>query len=135
MITQAIYNLLIADATLTAMLNTYGGDPAIFTTSIAPGDAELPYVIVSTIVSQTPFDTKTSLGRVTVIDVRCYTGHTGSAVLVEQIAERVRELLHRQTLVIVDFVHLWSSCDGPISIDETDAYGRLVTVTVTAEEV
>jgi hypothetical protein len=135
MITQALYNTLTADGILTAMLNTYEGDPAIFTTSIAPGDAALPYVVVSTIVSQTPFDTKTSLGRVSVIDIKCYTESTGSAILVEQIAERVRTLLHRQPLIITDNDWLWSTCSGPVSLDETYAYGRLVSVTVTAEEV
>jgi hypothetical protein len=134
MITQAIYTRLVGDGTLTAMVNMYNGLPAIFTTSIAPGDAVLPYIVASTLVSQAPYDTKTSLGRITMIDVRCYTAETGSAVLVEQLAERVRTLLHRQPLIIVDHTWLWSSCSGPVSIDETDAYGRLVTVTVTAEE-
>lgn len=135
MITQALYNILATDAPLVAMLALYEGEPAIFTTSMAPGDAVLPYVIIATIVSQTPYDTKTSLGRVSVVDIKCYTDESGSAILVEDIAERVRAILHRQPFLITDFVCLWSSCAGPITIDETHAYGRLVSVTVTAEEV
>ena len=44
-VTEAIYDALAGDATLVAMLATYGGEPAIFTTDPAPGDAELPYIV------------------------------------------------------------------------------------------
>lgn len=134
MLTQAIYNKLAGDATLTGMLATYKGEPAIFTIQPAPGDASLPYIVTAGDVAASPFDTKTTRGRTIVRDVRCYSAATGSATTVEAIAERVRALLHRQTLEIDGFVWVWSECSGPIAADEQDAYGRIVTVRMTVEE-
>jgi hypothetical protein len=131
---KAVYEKLVIDNTLKNLLGTYEGKPAIFTIDPAPGDAVLPYVVASTISSNIPRDSKLSRGREIWIDVRCYTHADGSAALVNTIAERVRYLLHRQPLLIDD--HLWerSNCTGPISADESDAYGRVVTLQVTAEE-
>ena len=134
-ITEAIYDVLAGDATLTALLATYGGEPAIFTTDPAPGDAELPYIVSAGEVAHSPFDTKTTRGRVAMRDVRCYTDATGSAVVVETIAERVRALLHRQTLAISDFECVIADCSGPVAADGPDAYGRIVSVRLTIEEV
>lgn len=134
-VTEAIYDALAGDATLTALLATYGGEPAIFTTDPAPGDAVLPYIVSAGEVAQSPWDTKTTRGRVAIRDVRCYTDATGSAVVVETIAERVRALLHRQSLAISDFEWVMASCSGPIAADGPDAYGRIVTITMTIEEV
>ena len=134
-ITEAIYAVLAGDATLTALLATYGGEPAIFTTDPAPGDATLPYIVSAGEVAQTAWDTKTTRGRVAVRDVRCYTDATGSAVVVETIAERVRALLHRQTLTISDFVCVIAECAGPVVADGPDAYGRIVSVRLSMEEV
>jgi len=55
-------------------------------------------------------------------------------VTVEAIAERVRALLHRQPLTIPGFAGLMAECSGPIGADEPDAYGRIVTVRMTVEE-
>ena len=133
-ITEAIYDVLAGDATLTALLATYGGEPAIFTTDPTPGDATLPYIVSAGEVAQTPFDTKTTRGRVAVRDVRCYTDATGSAVVVEAIAERVRALLHRQALAISDFECVIAECSGPMAADGQDAYGRIVTIRLSMEE-
>jgi hypothetical protein len=133
-ITQAIYDTLSGDGTLTAMLATYGSNPAVFTTDPAPGDADLPYIVTAGDVSQAPFDTKLTRGRTIMRDVRCYAAANGSAVTVEAMAERVRALLHRQELAIAGFRWIWAECSGPIVADERDAYGRIVTVRMTVEE-
>jgi len=133
-LTAALYDLLAGDATLTALLSTYGSAPAIFTTDPAPGDAALPYIVSAGEVSQGPFDTKTTRGRDILRDVRCYASASGSAVTVEAIAERVRALLHRQELTIAGFTWIWASCSGPIGADETDAYGRIISVRFVMEE-
>ncbi len=135
MLTAAIEAVLAGDATLVALLGTYEGEPAIFTTDPAPGDAVLPYIVTAGEVVDTPADTKNSRGREVWRDVRCYAPATESAVTVEAIAERVRALLHRQELEIDGFVWVWALCTGPIAADEEDAYGRIVTVQVRAEEV
>ncbi len=135
MLTEAIHDVLADDETLAAMLATYEGDPAVFTTDPAPGDAVLPYIVTAGEVVANPADTKTTLGRELWRDVRCYAEASGSAVTVEAIAERVRALLHRQTLEIDGFVWIWALCTGPIVADEEDAYGRIVTVQMRVEEV
>jgi hypothetical protein len=134
MLTQAIYDKLSGDAALTALIATYDGLPAIFTTDPAPGDAALPYIVSAGEISNTPFDTKNCLGETVARDVRCYTDASGSAIVVEAIARRVRELLHRQSLTISGYNWIMSDCFGPIVADEEHVYGRIVTVTVTAQE-
>lgn len=134
-LTQAIYDRLAGDGVLTAMLNTYGGAPAIFTTDPAPGDALPPYIVTAGEVAQEPFDTKLSRGRTATRDVRCYTAAGGSAATVEAIAERVRALLHRQPLTIADHAWVMAECSGPQVADEQDAYGRIVTARITFQEV
>lgn len=133
-ITQGIYDALAADGTLTGLLNTYQGAPAIFTTDPAPGDAELPYIVTAGEIAQEAFDTKTTRGRTVTRDVRCYSAASGSAAVVEAIAERVRAILHRQALTIDGFMWVWSECSGPQVTDEQDSYGRIVTVRMVIEE-
>ena len=130
----AIYDVLVADATLIGLVSSYGGQAAVFTIDPAPGDAELPYIVTAGEVSQAPADTKNSLGRELRRDVRCYAAANGSAVTVEAIAERVRALLHRQSMEITGFVWIWAECSGPIVADEEDAYGRIVSVRMRVEE-
>lgn len=134
-LTQAIYDVLAGDATLTGLLNTYGGQPAVFTTDPAPGDAAMPYIVTAGEVAQEPFDTKTTEGRIATRDVRCYTAESGSAAVVEAIAERVRQLLHRQEISIAGYDWVMAECSGPIAADEQEAYGRIVTVRMTIEAV
>jgi len=134
-ITQTTYDRMAGDATLTALISTYRGAPAVFTIDPAPGDATLPYIVSAGQPVDTPFDTKTTRGRQLTRDIRCYASADGSAELIESIAERVRELFHRQVLTITGFVWIWAECSGPIVADEQDAYGRVVSVRMTIEEV
>lgn len=133
-LTAALYDVLAGDVTLTDLLSTYDGAPAIFTTDPAPGDATLPYIVSAGEIAQTPFDTKTTRGRIVTRDIRCYTAASGSAVTVETIAERVRVLLHRVEITIADHEWIMAECSGPMTADEQDAYGRIVTVRMTIEE-
>ena len=134
-LTAAVYDRLTGDATLAGMLATYRGGPAVFTTDPAPGDASLPYIVTAGEVAQSPADTKVDRGRRAFRDVRCYTAADGSAMLVESIAERVRALFHRYTLPVDGFGVIVADCRGPISADEQDAYGRILTVEFLLTEV
>lgn len=133
-LTKAIYDRLAGDPTLTAMLAEYDGAPAIFTIDPAPGNAGTPHIVTAGEVSQAAWDTKTSRGREIIRDVRCYAAAVGSAATVEAIAERVRSLLHRQALSIDGYKWIVSDCGGPIAADESDYYGRIVSVTLKIEE-
>lgn len=134
-ITKAIYTKLAGDAVLTGMLSTYKGKPAIFTSDPRPGDSNLPCIVTAGDVTQSAADTKTSLGRTVRRDIRCYAPPSGSDEVVEGIAERVRALLHRQNLVILGHDWVFSIVDGPITANEKNAQGRIVTVTIRIEEV
>lgn len=127
-LTAAVYDRLVADVTLAGLLATYGGGPAVFTVDPAPGNATLPYIVSAGEVAQSPFEAKNALGREVIRDVRCYAAATGSAVTVEAIAERVRALFHRYELTVDEFEMLVAEASGPVSADEDDAYGRIVTI-------
>lgn len=133
-LTSAIYDRLASEVELVALLAVYNGSPAIFTVDPAPGDAALPYLVTVGTVAQSPFDTKTTRGRDVLRDVRCYAEANGSAVLVEAIAEHVRAALHRQPLSVSGFTWILSDCTGPIVADERDVYGRIITLSLMAQE-
>lgn len=128
-LTAAVYDRLVGDATLVGLLAGYKGEPAVFTTDPVPGDATLPYIVTAGEVAQSPFDTKTDRGRRAFRDVRCYASALdGSTVVVEAISERVRALFHRYELPVDGFGVLVASCNGPVVADEDDVYGRILTV-------
>lgn len=133
-LTQAIYERLAGDATLTALLATYRGEPAVFVTDPAPGDAELPYIVSAGDVTDVPRDTKTTRGREVRRDVRCYAPADGVASLVETMAERVRKLLHRHPLAVEGYETWIAEVSGPIGADEPGAYGRIVTLRLRLQE-
>lgn len=128
-LTKAIYERLASDPELRAMLATYQGHPAIFTGD-PPGDAQFPMILVHGPHSDTPDDTKTSLGREVMRDIACYTEGTGSVADVEAIAERVRQLFHRASLP-VDGYRVWLvQASGPTTSSDRDdkVQGRVVTL-------
>ena len=137
-LTPSIYDRLAGDGTLVALISTYNGSPAVFTTDPAPGDAVLPYIVTAGEVAQSPFDTKTTRGRSLIRDVRCYAPANGSAVVVEAMVERVRFLLHRQPLTIAGFDWVISDVGGPIVADEgaggARVYGRIISLILKAQE-
>lgn len=133
-LTQAIHARLSEDAVLVTLLATYHGLPAIFTFRTVPGDARPPYIVTGGEVSQQPADTKNSRGRAIIRDVRMYTRATGETVVIEQIAERVRTLLHRAPLSIEGFEWVLSNVSGPIAVDEPDVYGRVISLALVATE-
>jgi hypothetical protein len=130
--TTGIYNRLNNDATLTSLLADYSDDVpnaghAIFTIEPIPGDAIYPYIIISK-VSDTSDDTKQTRGRAITWDIRCYTLRTGSMVGVEAIAERVRTLLHRFSLVVTGYTTIVAEASGPFPAPVEDGvYGLIVT--------
>lgn len=129
-ISQAFYDVLSADDSLAALLATYGGSPAVFTMDPAPGDAVKPYIVTAGEAVHRPYDTKLTRGRELWRDVRCYADDSGSAAVIEEIAERVRALLHRQIIDVDGFTVWVAECVGPIVADEPGAYGRIITTRI-----
>lgn len=127
-VSAAFHDRLTGDAPLAALLATWNSAPAVFTQDPPPGKATLPYIITAGSVSDVPWDTKQTRGREIRRDVRCYTVLDDAPDVVEAIAERVRTLFHRQALTVEGFGVWLTECVGPITADEPDAYGRIVTV-------
>lgn len=129
----AIYDRLVADATLASLLATYGGDPAVVIgdEDTLPEDLDPPFVQIAGPGYDEPNDTKTDDGREIEIVLRAYADATGSTLIADQIAERCRTLLHRQPSGLADGAYI-SRCSGPL-VAPTDAslYGREITVRVT----
>ena len=135
----AIRARLAADATLIAMLGTYGGLPCVFYPSVPP-DAPRPYVVIDPALAA-PVEGQDLSGqewRAPQHDVSAFVDFTGSAVTIDAIAARVYDLLHANgrsagqsaALTTSGFNGLLTSVsDGP-SIAPTDdsLQGRVVTV-------
>jgi hypothetical protein len=128
---EAIGERLRGDATLAGLLSTYGGGAAVFRTDPAPGDAVLPYIVISGPVGAGPYDTKTRHGRSERYDVRCYATRNGSVAAVNTIAERAWALLHRVPLAVAGGENWIANATGPITADDAAAYGRVLTVEYT----
>lgn len=86
---------LIADDTLTAMLATYEGGPAIVGDPV-PDDLETeeaPFIVISAPLSDEQTDDYTTARREARVTVRLYAKHNGSTINLNAAAERVRALL------------------------------------------
>lgn len=130
--TKAVYARLTGDTTLKGLLSTWKTKPAIFSDDPAPEDAAIPFVVISGPIADSADDSKTDLGRRHMRDIRCYAADTAA---VEQIAERVRVLFHRQTLTIDGHRHMMTLCSGPTTAPyEADSRGMIVTIDITATE-
>lgn len=127
--TKAFYSTLSGDSTLAAMLSTYGGGAAVFTAMPIPSDVELPYIITEGEIGNLAFGTKVLNGREIIRDVRCYGEASGSAELIEDIAERVRALFHNQNIAVNGYnASFLTEAQNILTADEDGVYGRIVTV-------
>lgn len=133
-LTATLYDVMASDGALVALLASYKGLPGVFAIDPVPGDAALPYVVTAGEVSQLPWDTKQCRGREIIRDIRAYAEADGNNIPIEAIAERVRALFHRRALTIQGYTWLISSVNGPIAADEDGYYGRVVSLTVKAQE-
>ncbi len=130
----AIYDYLAADFRLTDQLKTYRSAPAIFTESSIPEDADFPYVVVNS-VSDVPLDTLAEEGRQVVRDIGCYCEYTGSSQQVNQIAERVRALFHRQSIPVDGYSNYITTIVGMIlAPTDRNVVGRIVSVRFSLEK-
>ena len=123
---KAIYDKLCADTTLTALLSTHAGLPAIFTSDIVPRGTSLPYCVMG-LVSDEPYDTKDTRGRSVIVDIQVWYPSEGSVLNLNAAAERVRTLLHRVLLTVEGFNQIITSCSGPMDLSpDPIAWGRNV---------
>lgn len=120
-LTADLHARLAGDATLTGLLSTYRGEPAIFTADPVPSDARFPFVVITGPEGDDDYGFKNRAGRDVRRRIRAYTRATGSIDVVEAIAERVRVVLHRQPISDAYVVDV----KGPeLAPSDPDIYGR-----------
>lgn len=97
---QTVFQVLVAYAPLTALLGTYGGQPAIFDGPLQPNDAgdgtPMPYLSIGWI-STAPDDTDTEQGARATVTIHSWA-ENHALVVVSAIMEQVYRALHRQEL-------------------------------------
>ena len=110
---QGIYNKLTADSTLVSLLSTYRSYPAIVDGYFAPDDIQLPYLeyhMLNSIVD----DSKTTRTLIYIVDFRCFVSRNTDPIT---LAERVRTVLHRQTITVSGWTNHITSVEGPVEED------------------
>ncbi len=143
-ISARLYDVLSSDAVLQGLLPKSVIDDsraAVYTTIPVPSGAVMPYVVAYAgnvfAVDEDPLDEPGAastyyarIGR----DVHCYTPRPddggGSASLVQDLAARVRQLLHRQPFVLDDGRMLSMRAAPAIVNDGDEAFGRVVSVDI-----
>lgn len=135
MITASIVSALQTDVILTPLLAKNAlGKPAVYGQDPPPGDAQFPLILSPGNFGDLPFDTKTSEGRDIQRDVAVY-GKTGDGVaIVEEIAERLREIFHNTSFSVQGWGTVLSEVvSGPVANDGDGTVGRVLTVRLVIE--
>ena len=132
--TAAVFTRLTGDATLTALLDTHGASPAIFSDR-APDGYEIgpkPCLVIAAPSDDRPVETFTERARDIARDVRGYAPDTGSSLALDTVMERVRTLFHNQpsSLTVTGGTVQIARVTGPVQSPTTDPglIGRRVTL-------
>jgi len=134
--TSAIYVHLSADASVTTLLGSYGGGPAIFTAQV-PQDAPDTYVYIPPPYAAQDASSKTTdqNSRTEWREVMCVVKRSLSVVTVEALANAVRLSLHRAALTPVGPVSFEAvECAGGVGADRDQFFARGLDVRVTCRE-
>lgn len=129
--TIAIYAALAADSVLAGLLAPFGSGLAIFTGKTVPPDAKRPYIWTYGDVSDIEADSsdKEVVCREVVRDIWIVADDTGDEDKIMEIANRVRDLLHRAVLAI-GTSNMRTAASGPrVGPSEGEVTARIVTVT------
>lgn len=122
------YARIVGTPAITSRLATYRAKPAVFTRTPVPEDATFPFVVIRDSTTDDPYDTKTTVGRDLFNDIGIYADENGNPELVEDIAERIRDAIHRNPITVSGYGAFIASASGPIDAEtDTQVYGRIVT--------
>ena len=113
-VTDAIYATIVADSQVTDQLTLFNGRSAIFSYRPVPESAVAPYVFIGEARRDQHDDTLTSTGRVIVHPVWLIFPRSGGVGTLDQTAERIRTLFHRQSSIVVSgFSTVQVIAEGP----------------------
>lgn len=124
----ALHAHLVADGTLTALLGTYGGVPAIFVDTV-PEDAPARYMVITEVVMTPELSTKNTTGRTDLRDVGCYDAtQDDDSTTVVAMAERVVVLVERVKVSVPGLTPIKGAHLGTVRNDGPEILGRVVQV-------
>jgi len=135
MILKAVRDVIVADAGVTAQLETYdfgaGDEPAVFTIDPIPADAKLPAVVV-TQPSGDDWGTLDLRGAEVDVDVRVYGDKNRSRKALHDLAWDLWELLNWAELTVPGYERWGCFASGPPGeLTDPDGFpGYLVPLTV-----
>jgi hypothetical protein len=140
-LSQPIRDAIVGESSITALLGTYLGSPAVLTRAPAPDETiEFPYILVSDDVAKAEEDGLFDLRPVVTREVTTYARNDTPEHyrLADQIAYLVRTLFHRQwrSLTVPGWRVVDIQCMGPVSTtqeDQTD--GRTVSLVISLAKV
>ena len=130
----AILAAIKTDPTITGLLSTFQGEPAIATRRPVNDGMEYPLIAISPDVAVNDADALTSFRPVVIRDIIVYGNQPDDYRTVEQIGYRLRDLFHRNRDVIIptgfDVIAVTATGPraAPTSDDET--VGRVVSLTI-----
>jgi hypothetical protein len=150
---DAVYERLVGSASLMALTADYGGGKAVFTGGSASGSGAsrttsaatpipvgdpLPRIVVSGAYNDSDglFTAKNAVGRQWAFDIFVYDRVQAGPAVVEQMAEIIRSLFHREgggAVGVDGYGVMVASAVGPVVAPTDDTlYGRAVMVTLSA---
>ncbi len=130
-LTAAVYQRLTGDSVVADTLTEFpegSGVPAVFTAGRVPADAELPYISTTGSLSDSPWDTKTHVGRFVWRDIYLHVP-SGQTQTLEETTEHIRSLFHRNPLTFAGWRGVVARCE--VRTQNTDDYeARIVSMSL-----
>lgn len=117
---QAIYSRLAGDSTLTALLESYGGNPAIFSGPVIPQDFEFTEggtkaaLMIHPPINDVMDGPKDNAHRDVQIDIQGFSEQPTSVGPLHDVMERVYILMNRSPLTITGFTNPTIVAGGPV---------------------
>ena len=134
-ITKAIYDKLIADANVTGKISTFASIPAVFSGSLVPRRATLPYVLISGPIGFIVRDDKNGETKEHIRDIRGYVSSDKSTLVLEQLMDALHDSLHNQTITVAGHNVILIEVIGYSSgVREDDTTGYILTVRIITDK-
>lgn len=130
-VTKALYTKLNATSAVTTLIGTYAGIPSLFSGSLAPRNAALPYVVIGHNLAYVVQDNKEKQLKEIFRDIRIYVEDDKSYKVLETLTDAVHDALHNTSYTVDNHTLLVSEVinivPGP---PEDDVVGMIVTVRI-----
>ena len=133
-ILPALYNAITGEAAITGKLGVWNSVPSVHTRRPVPSDATYPLIAVGPIVARSDEDGINDYRPLVVVDINIYGEQDKDYRDVEEVAERVYGLFHRNenTISVTNYSVTQIACSGPSPspVDDESRVGRRITLTV-----